>query len=112
MEQFCHYFVKMNSFFLCPDHMCFRNLQLLNHIIENDIKPKNIYHMDENGFLIGCNKCRYSIVCKGRRNLSLVQYNLQELGTVIGSICADETKLPLFNIFGGSSHRIESLIYA
>lgn len=68
--------------------------------------------MDKNGFVIGCNKRSHYIVRKGRKNRSLVQYNLWNLVTVIKSLYAHETKLPPFIFFQGSSHRVGIFIQA
>lgn len=79
--------------------MCSNILQPFNYIVENNIQPENIYNMDKEGFLIGCNKRRKTIVRKGRKNPSIMQENSWEFVTAIESIYADGTKLPLFNIF-------------
>lgn len=83
-----------------------------NYIIGNDIKPENIYNMDKNDFCIGHNKCRYAIVCKADKNLCLVEYNLQELVTVIKSIALYVTELLLLVISGVLSHRFVNHIPA
>lgn len=79
---FCHYFSK-----------------LFNYLIENNSKLENIYNIDENGFLMDCNKHWYSIVGKSCKNPPLVLYNSRELVTVIEPIYANETKLTLLMIF-------------
>lgn len=54
-------------------------LQLLNYMIENDIKHKNIYHINEKEIFIGPNKRRPDIVRKDRIISRLVEYNSQVL---------------------------------
>lgn len=70
-----------------------------NQIIEDDMKPENIDNMNENIFFISHNKHYSSIKHKGRKNMSLVKYNLQELVTAIKSICTDKNKLLTFLFF-------------
>lgn len=81
-------------------------------MIDNDIKPDNIYNMNENDLFIGRNRYSCTIVCKSSKNLSLVQSNLRELVTLIMSICIDKTKLPLLIIFRFSNYRISNFIHA
>lgn len=82
-EVFRHYFAKVDPL---PSSCGSNSPQLFNYIIENDIKPENIYNMDEKGFFIGRNKRRRAIV--------------------------HGTKLPPFVIFRGLSHHIGNLIHA
>lgn len=80
--------------------------------MENDINPENKYNMKEKVFNIGRDKRRHVIVGKDRKNLHLMQYNLQEFVTIIEAICADETKLLLFIIFRGLSNWIGNFVQA
>lgn len=94
LELFCYYFVN-----------------ILNYITENNINLENIYNMEEKSFFISCNKFRQDILQEGKKNLYLVQYNYQELITVMGAIYVHITNLALSLIFWWTNYYIGKLIH-
>lgn len=73
--------------------------KLFNYIIENHIKPVNIYNSEEKKIFISYNKRLHVVVRKNHKNLHLVLYSSQKLVTVVQFIYADLTKLLWFVIF-------------
>lgn len=67
--------------------------KLINYIIENNIKSKNIYSNFKTDFLIDHNQYRQAVECKSHKQ-PLEQYYSQGLIIVIERMCEDVTKLP------------------
>ncbi|SOV06528.1 uncharacterized protein UDID_17501 [Ustilago sp. UG-2017a] len=75
-------------------------------IAEYRILPKNIFNMDETGFLIGQSQCQYIIVPRenGKNQCFRSQQGNRETITVIECIGAQGTKPPPMVIFWGKNH--------
>jgi len=71
-----------------------------------NIRPENIYNMDEKGFVMGQAHKVKVIVRRGRRNPRYVQDGNREMVTVIECISADGRVLPPLYIYKGSSHLV------
>jgi hypothetical protein len=68
------------------------------------VKPENVYNMDEKGFVLGqALKCKV-IVRAGRKNPRYVQDGNREMVTVIECVSADGRVLPPMYIYKGSAH--------
>jgi hypothetical protein len=79
-------------------------VQLGKLIRELKLKPKNIYNMDEKGFMLGKALKVKVITRRGRRNPRYTQDGTREMVTVVECIAADGRVLPPLYIYKGASH--------
>ena len=68
---------------------------------EHNIKPENIYNMDETGFAIGVIQAGRVIIDSRIRSQFQAQPGRQEWVTIIECICADGTVITPLVIFKG-----------
>jgi len=79
----------------------FRKVQRL--IRKYNLKPKDIFNMDEKGFIIG-RSSRAKVVCRsGRRPPRVTQDGTREMLTVVECCCAEGYMLPSFVIYKGAA---------
>ena len=82
--------------------------QLLEDTIkEFNIKPENIYNMDEKGVQLGVGMRSRVLVDRTKKNVYTVMDGNKELVTWLETVCADGTALPPMAIFKGK--RINAL---
>ena len=72
-------------------------------IQELNIRPQDMYNVDESGFAIGTTQARQAIINAKIRSRLQVQPGRQEWVTVIECICGDGTAIPPLVIFKGNS---------
>jgi len=66
--------------------------------------PENIWNMDEKGFILGFSS-RAKVICRAaRRNPHVAQDGSCEMLTILESVSAFGTALPLFVIYKGKGH--------
>jgi len=79
----------------------FRKLERL--VRKYNLKPEDIFNMDEKGFIIG-RSSRAKVVCRaGRRPPRVTQDGTREMLTVVECCCAAQYMLPSFVIFKGTA---------
>jgi len=79
----------------------FRKLERL--VRKYNLKPEDIFNMDEKGFIIG-RSSRAKVVCRaGRRPPRVTQDGTQEMLTVVECCCAAQHMLPSFVILKGTA---------
>ncbi len=85
--------------------------RLKEKIEKFDINVKNIYNVDEKGFLIGFSRTKKRVVSlealKSKRVAGASHDGNREFITLIASICADGSTLPPALIYQGESHDLQ-----
>ena len=70
---------------------------------EFNIRPENMYNMDESGFSIGTKQAGKAIINSKIRSRLQAQPGRQEWGSVVECICGDGTAISPLVIFKGES---------
>jgi hypothetical protein len=85
--------------------------QFLEKLQKYDVDVKNIYNVDEKGFLIGLSRTQKRVVSldslKSKRIAGVSQDGNREFITLIAAICADGTSLSPALIYAGESEHLQ-----
>ncbi|KAJ3510026.1 hypothetical protein NLJ89_g4908 [Agrocybe chaxingu] len=79
-----------------------------NQLVKDyNIKPENIYNMDEKGCQLGIGASVKALIDKKQKDCQMIEDGNRELITVIECVCADGTAIPPSVVFRGKRRDLE-----